>query len=268
MEDGRDEEGECEVVDCLEGDDLGYDEEWVPALDAAHGEGEGGRRRRRKKEEGRRRGNGDESIISSCSFLPCFGFCIRRSLAYSISSSQLKARQLCYPAFTIPSSVDMETNPFIIDHDSQDGDHDKPHLSDSDSDVDESALHRDYFEKDSRFLDEPALEEGHGRDGNDEAEGYTYPPMSKRTRTRQPKLFIFILFCILLAAAAVGILAGHGFKPASTTYSRKGGSKHLTMDHIFNGTFQPHLENIAWVKEGRFVDALSALAFFADRLDS
>jgi hypothetical protein len=150
------------------------------------------------------------------------------------------------------SAVDMESNPFIIDHNSQDGDHhDKPPLSDSDSDVDESALHRDYFEKDDRFLDEPALEEGVGLNG-DESQGYSYPPTSKRTRTRQPKLFIFILLCILLAAAAIGILAGHGFAPASTTYSRKGGSKHLTMDHIFNGTFQPHLENIAWVKEGEF----------------
>lgn len=162
----------------------------------------------------------------------------------------------------MPSAVDMETNPFIIDHDhdSHDGDHDKPPLSDSDSDVDESALHRDYFEKDSRFLDEPALEEGHGHAGHEEElEGYSYPPTSKRARTRQPKLFMFILFCILLAAAAVGILAGHGFKPASTTYSRKGGSKHLTMDHIFNGTFQPHLENIAWVKEGMFVGARCAV---------
>lgn len=170
-----------------------------------------------------------------------------------------KWQQLSNPYSCLASSpflisnprADMESNPFIIDHDSQDGDDPdhKARISDSDSDIDESALHRDYFEKDDRFLDEPALEEGNGRDG-DESQGYTYPPTGKRTRTRQPKLFLFILLCILLAAAAIGILAGHGFAPASTTYSRKGGSRHLTMEHIFNGTFQPHLENIAWVKEG------------------
>lgn len=143
----------------------------------------------------------------------------------------------------------METNPFIID----DSEHDKAPLSDSDSEVDESALHRDYFEKDSRFLDEPSMEEGHGHEETDDPEGYTYPPMNKRARTRQPKLFIAVLLCILLAATAIGILAGSGFQAPSTTYSRKGGSKHLTMDHIFNGTFSPHIESIAWVKEGESV---------------
>lgn len=150
----------------------------------------------------------------------------------------------------------MEANPFIIDHDSDD---DRPHnsdkprpSSDSDSDVDESALDREFLEKDSRFLDEPAMEEGHVLDDRSDSEyqGHAYPSPSKRSRTRQPKMFIFGLCCILLGSAAIGILAGSAFQSSSTTYIRKGGAKHLTMDHIFNGTFSPHLENIAWVKEG------------------
>lgn len=150
----------------------------------------------------------------------------------------------------------MEANPFIIDNDSDDDrpyNSDKPRpSSDSDSDVDESALDREFFEKDSRFLDEPAMEEGHGLDerSDPEYQGHAYASPSKRSRTRQPKMFIFGLCCILLGSAAIGILAGSAFQSSSTTYIRKGGAKHLTMDHIFNGTFSPHLENIAWVKEG------------------
>jgi dipeptidyl aminopeptidase len=150
----------------------------------------------------------------------------------------------------------MEANPFIIDHESDDGrpfHSDKlPLSSDSDSDVDDSALDREFLEKDSRFLDEPSMEEGHGYEarGDEEQEGYAYPTTSKRSRTRQPKMFIFGLLCILLGATAIGILAGTAFQGSHTMYTRKGGSKHLTMDHIFNGTFNPHLENVAWVKEG------------------
>jgi dipeptidyl aminopeptidase len=162
---------------------------------------------------------------------------------------------------------DLESNPFIIDHD-LDHDNDGPlvtdkprstHSEDSDSDVDESGLGRELLEKDSRFLDEPFMEEGKAGeevdddDDDDEViaqQGYSYARQSKRSRPRQPKVFIFILCCILLAATAIGILAGHGFNAPLTTYSRKGGARHLTMDHIFNGTFAPSMENIAWVKEG------------------
>lgn len=151
----------------------------------------------------------------------------------------------------------MEANPFIIDHDLDDErpyNGDKiPLSSDSDSDVEDSALDREFFEKDSRFLDEPAMEEGHGMEDrtDQEQQGYAYPPTTKRSRARQPKMFIFGLFCILLGATAIGILAGSSFQASSTTFTRKGGAKHLTMDHIFNGTFSPHLENVAWVKEGK-----------------
>ncbi|KAJ9106205.1 hypothetical protein QFC21_001349 [Naganishia friedmannii] len=154
---------------------------------------------------------------------------------------------------------DLEANPFIIDHDLDHDDPlatDRPHLTDSedsDSDVDESTLDRDLLEKDSRFLDEPFMEEGKaGEEVDDDTtdqQGYSYPRQSKRSRPRQPKVFIFILSCILLVATAIGILAGHGFNAPLTTYSRKGGTRHLTMDHIFNGTFAPSMENIAWVKE-------------------
>jgi dipeptidyl aminopeptidase len=29
----------------------------------------------------------------------------------------------------------------------------------------------------------------------------------------------------------------------------KNGNRHITMDHVFNGTFSAHFKNLAWVKE-------------------
>jgi dipeptidyl aminopeptidase len=53
---------------------------------------------------------------------------------------------------------------------------------------------------------------------------------------------------ILLLAGAVGILAAGSF--SAPAFNKKGGKKHITMDHIFNGTFAPKTKAVAWVKEG------------------
>lgn len=36
-------------------------------------------------------------------------------------------------------------------------------------------------------------------------------------------------------------------------YTVKSGNKHITMDHIFNGTFSPKWVSHSWVKEGEWV---------------
>jgi len=43
------------------------------------------------------------------------------------------------------------------------------------------------------------------------------------------------LLAIVAVAVVIGIFSAKAFKPP--TYIRKGGSKHITMDHVFNGTF-------------------------------
>jgi dipeptidyl aminopeptidase len=72
--------------------------------------------------------------------------------------------------------------------------------------------------------------------------------MQARARRRRPRAFIVALAGILLLAGAVGILAAGSF--SAPAFNKKGGKKHITMDHIFNGTFAPKTKAVAWVKEG------------------
>ena len=56
------------------------------------------------------------------------------------------------------------------------------------------------------------------------------------------------LFGILGLAALIGILAGIEYTGPVVVRS---GNKHITMDHIFNGTFRVDSLAINWVKEGK-----------------
>jgi dipeptidyl aminopeptidase len=57
-------------------------------------------------------------------------------------------------------------------------------------------------------------------------------------------------------AAVVGITAGLTYK--GSLY-RTHGMRHITMDHIFNGTFTPNDQDIGWVPEGVSVQILKRI---------
>lgn len=67
-----------------------------------------------------------------------------------------------------------------------------------------------------------------------------------------------ILIGILGLAAGIGILAGWSYSGPS--FTGKGGNRHLSLDHIFNGTFRVDSVGINWVKEGELESILAAIA--------
>jgi uncharacterized membrane protein SpoIIM required for sporulation len=69
-----------------------------------------------------------------------------------------------------------------------------------------------------------------------------------RPRKRSKKT-LAVLVGILVFAAVIGALSA--FTYAGPSYSVVQGNKHMTMDHIFNGTFSPVTKRIDWVKEGK-----------------
>ena len=50
-----------------------------------------------------------------------------------------------------------------------------------------------------------------------------------------------------------------GWEYSAPSYGGKGGNKHISMDHIFNGTFRVDSVNIDWVKEGTSARELAKL---------
>jgi len=69
-----------------------------------------------------------------------------------------------------------------------------------------------------------------------------------RPRKRSKKT-LAVLVGILVFAAGIGALSALTY--AGPSYSVVQGNKHMTMDHIFNGTFAPVTKRIDWVKEGK-----------------
>lgn len=53
---------------------------------------------------------------------------------------------------------------------------------------------------------------------------------------------------VIVLALTIGALAGSYY--TAPAYAVVKGSKHITMDHIFNGTFAPQTKTLAWLKEG------------------
>lgn len=71
------------------------------------------------------------------------------------------------------------------------------------------------------------------------------PQLRPRKKSRR---ILAALIGIIAVAGTIGVLAGWGYSAPS--YGGKGGNKHISMDHIFNGTFRVDSVAIDWVKEG------------------
>ncbi|KAH8104292.1 dipeptidyl aminopeptidase [Phellopilus nigrolimitatus] len=70
----------------------------------------------------------------------------------------------------------------------------------------------------------------------------------KHKRRLSPLRYLLIaLTSLLLMAVVIGIFAAHTYTGTSSTRPR--GSKQLTMDHVFNGTFSAQHSSLRWVPE-------------------
>lgn len=75
--------------------------------------------------------------------------------------------------------------------------------------------------------------------------GKLIPQLRPRKRSKKT---LAVLIGILVFAAGIGALSALTY--AGPAYSVVQGNKHMTMDHIYNGTFSPVTKRIDWVKEG------------------
>lgn len=108
--------------------------------------------------------------------------------------------------------------------------------------------------RDNRFQDEPAEESGFPMEPRrvcSPALIYNKARADDQLRPRKrSKKTLAILIGILVFAAGIGALSAFAY--AGPAYSAVKGNRHMTMDHIFNGTFSPNAKRIDWVKEGMF----------------
>ncbi|WWD06758.1 hypothetical protein V865_004853 [Kwoniella europaea PYCC6329] len=104
-----------------------------------------------------------------------------------------------------------------------------------------------FDEKGDRFRDDPRLEDEAGNgDGDEDEQGYiVQPPQRLRSRQKSRKI-LAILITILAFAAAIGVLAASGY--SAPTFG-KSGNQRITMDHVFNGTFNAWSKQLDWVKQ-------------------
>ncbi|KAH9832495.1 dipeptidyl aminopeptidase [Rhodofomes roseus] len=70
--------------------------------------------------------------------------------------------------------------------------------------------------------------------------------LGSRKHASSLRFLVIALVSLLAVAGVIGIFAAHSY--TGMPY-RIRGTKHITMDHIFNGTFYPTSENILWVPE-------------------
>ncbi|ORY33110.1 putative dipeptidyl-peptidase [Naematelia encephala] len=89
---------------------------------------------------------------------------------------------------------------------------------------------------DKRFQDDPRMEEG-----EEDGEGY---PLRPRKKSRK---ILATLIGIVVFATVIGALAATQYSAPS--YYAKSGSKHITLEHILNGTFGVRTKQLDWVKE-------------------
>ena len=71
------------------------------------------------------------------------------------------------------------------------------------------------------------------------------------TQQRRPtslRFLVVALGSLVLVAIVIGIIAAHTY--TGTTFARIRGVQHITMDHIFNGTFYAKHVGLRWVPEG------------------
>lgn len=63
------------------------------------------------------------------------------------------------------------------------------------------------------------------------------------------RLFATILIAVILLSGAVGLIAARTYRGV---LQHRAGSRKITIDHIFNGTFASERRSINWVPEGVF----------------
>lgn len=160
---------------------------------------------------------------------------------------------------------------------------------DNDNDASSSASSTEYKdhldvnpfdEKGERFRDDPRMEVGdrdERSDGDEEEEGEGYVVERRRVSCgltslckpheadadvvsrycwqlrprKKSRTILAILIAIVTVAGAIGFLAATGYSAPS--YYAKSGTKHMTMDHVFNGTFGVRSRDLNWVKEGMYL---------------
>ena len=119
--------------------------------------------------------------------------------------------------------------------------------SDGDSDI----IYRDTlddepFEKyNEKTSSRPFEDDGHAEE---DGEGYEIEPRRLRPRKKSRRV-LAVLIGIVGFAAVIGTLSALGW--SAPAYNVRAGNKHMTMDHVFNGTFAVRTKQIDWVKEGK-----------------
>lgn len=71
--------------------------------------------------------------------------------------------------------------------------------------------------------------------------------LQKRRTSTSLRCLIVCLSALVTMATVIGVFAALSYK--GTSYQVHG-SEHITMDHIFNGTFSAHSSFVRWVPEG------------------
>jgi dipeptidyl aminopeptidase len=66
------------------------------------------------------------------------------------------------------------------------------------------------------------------------------------------RCLVLSLGSLVLLAVLLGVLAARTYNQTSYRY-RAPGNKHITMDHVFNGTFAADRRSLAWVSEGEWL---------------
>ncbi|KAH9913079.1 dipeptidyl aminopeptidase [Epithele typhae] len=91
------------------------------------------------------------------------------------------------------------------------------------------------------------LEKSEERSGRRiEEEGDLVIGKRDKKRPASLKALIIGLFSLISIAVVIGVFAARSY---TGTPFRIQGVRHLTMDHMFNGTFSPHVKSINWVPE-------------------
>ncbi|WVO18103.1 hypothetical protein L204_105805 [Cryptococcus depauperatus] len=104
-----------------------------------------------------------------------------------------------------------------------------------------------FNEKNDRFRDDPDMEEGHANIYElEENLGSGHRSLQPRRKSRK---ILVILIGIITFAIIIGGLAASGYSVPS--FSFNDGTKRITMDLIFNGTFAAYSKQINWIKEAQ-----------------
>ncbi|BEJ15855.1 hypothetical protein CspHIS471_0504600 [Cutaneotrichosporon sp. HIS471] len=107
-------------------------------------------------------------------------------------------------------------------------------------------VYRDQLDQDPFDEKTGEAQRYHERYADDEEQGYTVEPSRLRPR-KKSRSILAILVIIVVGSAVIGFLAATWYSAPVTV--KKAGNKHITMDHVFNGTFSPNRVQRNWVGE-------------------